>query len=86
MSEHRELTPEEFSQVHEMLTLQMYELMRFVEQDPACRRAVAKCLMGSAIAVCETFGVNSIKEAVRIRMDCGVVDELTPPTPARERN
>jgi hypothetical protein len=80
MKDHRDLTDSEMAQLMSILDKHMIEVIdAFVVPDPSCRRAISKCLLGSAIAICQSFGVDALYEAKLIRSECGIPDEIVPP-------
>jgi hypothetical protein len=54
-------------------------IAQLVKRSPEIRKHVACFVMGSAVGLCDSFGVDAIVEAKRTRDMCGCATELFPP-------
>jgi hypothetical protein len=79
MKEHRDLTEAELREMKAIIDANMQRFVLMVDRDPSIRRAVAKCELGAAVALCHCFGVDALAEVKTFIAEYGVADELIPP-------
>ena len=79
MSNFRSPTKEEEIELFALLDAFNTGIAQLVKRAPEIRKHVACFVMGSAVGVCDSFGVDAIVEAKRTRDMCGKAPELFPP-------
>ncbi len=80
MKEHDGLTAEQRAIIHAELERSEDEIVAFALRWPEKRKQLACALLGAAIGVCDTFGVDAEEFIVSLRAKCGKAPELFPPT------
>lgn len=78
-SNQRRLTASELTEYQAATDALADALKAMIQKDPNCRFAIAARLLGAAVALCDTFGVDDTVVIANIRKCHGKAPVLYPP-------